>query len=151
MLSEEFHMGQSTISLYMLGLSVCCFLSVLLVGPFFDIFGRRTMLLITCTQHSNIDGITGVLLPFSNLAKTSPVLLEVLTCLMFMFGSPGSSAANLIASEIFPTSTRPIVLSLIFNVGMLGSMCGVWVNNYYITGALMVLAGLLGWFCCPKA
>lgn len=68
-----------------------------------------------------------------------------------MFGSPASSAANLIASEIFPTSTRPVVLSLIFMVGMFGGMCGVWVNNYYVSGGLMILGGVLGYLLCPKA
>lgn len=68
-----------------------------------------------------------------------------------MFGSPASSSANLIASEIFPTSTRPIVLSAIFVVGMFGGMCGVWVDNYWVSGSLMILGGIIGFLLCPKA
>lgn len=68
-----------------------------------------------------------------------------------MFGSPASSASNLIASEIFPTSTRPIVLSIIFVCGMFGGMCGVWVDNYYISGGLMITGGLVGYLFCPNA
>jgi hypothetical protein len=33
---------------------------------------------------------------------------------------------------------------------MFGGMCGVWVDNYYISGVLMVF-GLIGYFLCPKA
>lgn len=75
----------------------------------------------------------------------------MLVCVIFMFGSPASSSANLIASEIFPTSTRPIVLSLIFIVGMLGGMCGVWAHNFYASSAIMLVAGFIGFFLAPKA
>jgi hypothetical protein len=34
---------------------------------------------------------------------------------------------------------------------MFGGMCGVWVDNYYVAGALMIIAGLVGFFLCPKA
>jgi hypothetical protein len=34
---------------------------------------------------------------------------------------------------------------------MFGGMCGVWVDNYYISGGLMVVGGLIGYFLCPKA
>ena len=70
---------------------------------------------------------------------------------MFMLGAPAGSSANLIASELFPTSTRPVVLSVIFIVGMFGGMCGVWVGSHLVTGILMTAAGVLGWFLCPKA
>lgn len=45
-------MSQREISGYMLGLSFCSFVSTLLVGPFFDIVGRRKMLLITCKKFA---------------------------------------------------------------------------------------------------
>jgi len=36
-------------------------------------------------------------------------------------------------------------------VGMFGGMCGVWVDNYYVSGGLMLLGGILGYILCPKA
>lgn len=34
---------------------------------------------------------------------------------------------------------------------MFGGMCGVWVDNYYVSGGLMILGGLIGFLLCPKA
>ena len=30
-------------------------------------------------------------------------------------------------------------------------MCGVWVDNYYISGGLMITGGLVGYLFCPNA
>jgi MFS family permease len=49
-LRSRFDFSQRRISAYMLGLSACSFVSTLLVGPLFDILGRRKMLLLTCTR-----------------------------------------------------------------------------------------------------
>lgn len=98
----------------------------------------------------NSDGTTGILLPFC-LAVSSSLSLELLICAIFMFGSPASSSANLIASEIFPTSTRPIVLSIIFIIGMLGGICGVWAHSFYVSSGIMLSAGFIGFFLAPKA
>lgn len=61
-LSSKFNLPQNQISLYMLPLSVVSFISTLIVGPFFDIIGRRKLLLITCTLPSIIDCCSGILL-----------------------------------------------------------------------------------------
>ena len=81
----------------------------------------------------------------------SAVWLLASTCAMFLLGAPAAASANLIASELFPTATRPIVLSMIFLVGMVGGMCGIWVNQHWVSGVLMCLAGLVGWWLCPNA
>jgi MFS family permease len=47
-LKKQFDFTQREISGYMLGLAICSFVSTLLIGPFFDILGRKKMLLITC-------------------------------------------------------------------------------------------------------
>jgi hypothetical protein len=95
--------------------------------------------------------MTGLLLPLSYAVNDDPIKLEVMTCTIFLFGSPAASSANLIASEIFPTSTRPIILSFIFLVGMLGGICGVWSHNYYVSGSLMLIGGIVGYIYCPKS
>ena len=135
----------------MLPLSICSFLSTLAIGPLFDRIGRKMMLLITCTDKLILDSATGIIVILTQLIASSAPILLIMTCFMFIFGSPAASAANLIASEIFPTATRPIVLSLIFMLGMLGGMCGIWIDNHYITGVLMLLSGITGWRLCPAA
>ena len=98
-----------------------------------------------------LDSGAGILVVLTQLIDVSAPVLLGMTCLMFLFGSPASSAGNLIASEIFPTATRPIVLSLIFVLGIFGGICGVWVDSHYISGALMLFGGLIGWLFCPAA
>jgi MFS family permease len=51
LLTIQFDFSQRQISAYMLGLAICSFVSTLLVGPFFDILGRKKMLLLTCTKN----------------------------------------------------------------------------------------------------
>ena len=48
LLVNKYGLDKTQIPLYMLPLSITAFISTLLVGPFFDVFGRRKMLLITC-------------------------------------------------------------------------------------------------------
>lgn len=71
--------------------------------------------------------------------------------LAFLFASPASSSANLISSEIFPTGSRTIMLCIMFMNSMLGGMIGVWVDNYFISAALMILAALIAFIFCPNA
>jgi hypothetical protein len=34
---------------------------------------------------------------------------------------------------------------------MVGGISGVWVDNYYISGLLMLVGGLFGYIFCPKS
>jgi hypothetical protein len=38
-----------------------------------------------------------------------------------------------------------------FVVSMLGGICGVWIDEYWITALLMITAGIMGFFLCPAA
>ena len=72
-------------------------------------------------------------------------------CLLFVFASPASSSANLIASEIFPTSSRTIMLFVMFMVSMLGGSIGVWFDYYLLAAVLMFSAGVVGFLFCPDS
>lgn len=71
--------------------------------------------------------------------------------MLFVFASPASSSANLIASEVFPTASRTIMLFVMFVVSMLGGICGVWLDNYVISSILMIFAGIVAFFLCPNS
>jgi len=73
------------------------------------------------------------------------IVLHILMVLLFLVSSPAASSANLTASELFPTESRSLILSLMFVLGMLGGICGVWVVNFLVSGLLMLLAGVVGW------
>jgi hypothetical protein len=70
---------------------------------------------------------------------------------MFFFTSPAGSSANLIASEIFPTSSRTLVLFIMFMIGMLGGIMGVWIDTIYIGSIFMIGAGICGYILCPRS
>ncbi len=127
----------------MLPLSLSSFLSTLIVGPLFDEIGRRQLLLVTY-------GCSGILLILSQYVE-SLTGLEVLICFMFFFTSPAGSSANLIASEIFPTSSRTLVLFIMFIVGMIGGIMGVWIDTVWIGSIFMICAGVLGYVLCPQS
>ena len=76
---------------------------------------------------------------------------EVFICLLFVFASPAGSSANLIASEIFPTSSRTLMLFVMFMVSMLGGSVGVWFDHYVIAAILMLTAGVIGFLFCPNS
>lgn len=73
------------------------------------------------------------------------VALHVLIVLLFLVSSPAASSANLTASELFPTESRSLILSLMFVLGMIGGISGVWVKSFLVSGLLMLIAGLIGW------
>lgn len=134
----------------MLPLSVVSFASTIVIGPLFDKIGRRKLLLVTCNSWSILDCSSGVLLLVS-YSQDQLQWREVLVCVLFIFASPAGSSANLIASEIFPTSSRTIMLFVMFMVSMLGGSVGVWFDNYVVAAVLMILAGILGFLFCPNS
>lgn len=76
---------------------------------------------------------------------------ETTIVILFLFASPAGSSANLIASEIFPTNSRTILLFVMFIISMLGGMCGVWFDNYIIASVLMISAGIMAFLFCPNS
>jgi ABC-type uncharacterized transport system permease subunit len=76
---------------------------------------------------------------------------EAVVILAFVFASPASSSANLIASEIFPTASRTILLFVMFINSMLGGMAGIWVNSYLVSAILMLTAAIIAFIFCPNA
>ena len=47
-LATNFKLDQEEISMYMLPLTITCFISTIVVGPYFDKIGRKVLLLLTC-------------------------------------------------------------------------------------------------------
>jgi Na+(H+)/acetate symporter ActP len=99
---------------------------------------------------SYLDGLSGIILAVSYQIEDLGGREAVVT-LLFVFASPAGSSANLIASEIFPTASRTIVLFVMFMVSMLGGMCGVWFDNYIVASIMMSGAGVAAFFLCPNS
>lgn len=142
-LAEKFGMNQQSISRCMLPLSLMNFLSTLLIGPLFDEVGRRVLILITY--------LTSTILVIINYQIDNFVWRELTIVLLFLFASPASSSANLIASEIFPTSSRTLIMFVMFILSMVGGIAGIWVNNYLVSSLLLATAGIIAFLFCPNS
>jgi MFS family permease len=88
----------------------------LLLGHFFDTWGRRRMLFGTYV-------LAGLILLVSAFLFNAGVLTAAthtaFWCASFFFASAGASAAYLTVSEIFPLELRSQVISYVFSVGQL--------------------------------
>jgi MFS family permease len=114
MLTRFYHVPAGQAGLYLLPLAAGNFFGPLLLGPLFDIIGRRKMLTITY-------GLSGLL-----LAGTGYLFLRgsfnaiTQTCAwsaIFFVASAGASAAYLTASEVFPLEMRAIAIALFYAMG----------------------------------
>jgi MFS family permease len=155
MLTRFYHVPAGRAGLYLLPLAAGNFFGPLLLGPLFDIIGRRKMLTATY-------GLSGLL-----LAGTGDLYLHgsfnaaTQTCAwsaIFFVASAGASAAYLTASEVFPLEMRAIAIALFYAMGtavggilapllfatLIGSgspsaICG----GYMFAGGLMAAAALV--------
>jgi MFS family permease len=155
MLTRFYHVAAGRAGIYLLPLAAGNFFGPLLLGPLFDIVGRRVMLTATY-------GLSGLL-----LAGTGYLFLRgafdavTQTCAwsaIFFVASAAASAAYLTASEVFPLELRALAIAVFYAVGTAaggilapllfgrligngapGAICG----GYVFAGGLMVAAALV--------
>jgi MFS family permease len=102
------------VGLFILPLAAGNFLGPLLLGPLFDIIGRRRMIAGTYA-------ISGLLLLVTAAAFASGMLTAstqtAAWSAIFFFASAAASAAYLTASEVFPLETRGLAIALFYAAG----------------------------------
>ena len=103
-------------STYFIVFAVGNLTGALLLGHFFDTWGRRRMLFGTYM-------LAGLILLASAFLFHAGVLTAAthtaFWCASFFFASAGASAAYLTVSEIFPLEVRSQVISYVFSIGQL--------------------------------
>ncbi len=130
-------------------------LGPLLLGHFFDVWGRRQMIFLTYVVSAIVLAISAFL--FSIDAITVGVHVT-LWCVSFFFASAGASSAYLTVSEIFPLEMRSQVISYVFAIGQIfgaiapvlyasligdGSDRGPLTVGYYLGAGVMVIGGVI--------
>ncbi|WP_368498709.1 MFS transporter [Herbiconiux sp. A18JL235] len=127
----------------------------LVLGPLFDTWGRRKMILLTY-------GLSGIILTVSGFLFQADVLnattQTVFWCVAFFFASAGASSAYLTVSELFPLEMRSQVISYFFSIAQIaGSVApllfasligdgedrGPITIGYIGAGLLMVVGGVI--------
>jgi MFS family permease len=154
-LTKFYGVGSSQVGLYLLPFAAGNFLGPLLLGRFFDTWGRKPMISLTYVLSGVLLVITGILFDHGVLNATTQT---VAWCVIFFFASAGASAAYLTVSEIFPMETRAMAIAIFYAFGtvvggvggpiLFGALIGsgkagnVFVG-YVIGAALMVGAGIV--------
>ncbi len=127
----------------------------LLLGHFFDTWGRRRMLFGTYVLAGLILLVSAFLF---NAGVLNAATHTAFWCASFFFASAGASAAYLTVSEIFPLELRSQVISYVFSIGQLvgavapalyGAMVGDGTDRgplfwgYVLGAAVMMFGGVI--------
>jgi MFS family permease len=131
-LTDFYHVPDSTVSLYIFPFAVGNLLGPLLLGRFFDTVGRRRMIGGTYALSGVLLFVTGWLFQAGALTATTQTLLW---CTIFFIASAAASSAYLTVSEIFPLEIRAQAIALFFAVSMLcGGVIAPWLFATLIQG-----------------
>ncbi|HUY18321.1 MAG TPA: MFS transporter [Candidatus Binataceae bacterium] len=153
-LNRFYGVPADTTGLYLLPFALGNFLGPIVLGPLFDIVGRRQMIAFCYALSALILVLTGWLFAHGMLSSTSQTTLWTV---MFFFASPAASSAYLTVSEIFPLEIRALTIAIFFSVGTaVGGIAAPWLfgrlidsgtridllYGYVLAGALMLIAAL---------
>ncbi len=140
---------------YILPFAVGNFLGPLLLGPLFDIWGRKPAIAGTYILSGALLAVTGWLFAAGVLDAAGQTAAWTV---IFFFASAAASAAYLTVGEVFPLEIRANAIAIFYAFGTgVGGVAGPWLFGMlidtgsrasilygYLFGAvLMILAGLL--------
>lgn len=138
--------------LYLLPFAAGNFLGPLMLGPWFDLIGRRQMIASTYALAALILMLTGWMFARGMLSTAAQTTLWTV---MFFFASAAASSAYLTVSEIFPLEMRALAIAIFFSIGTaVGGVAAPWLfgrlidtgsrltlfYGYLVAGALMLVA-----------
>jgi len=130
-------------------------LGPLLLGHFFDVWGRRKMIFLTYGVSAVVLAASAVLFSMDVLNATTQTIFW---CVSFFFASAGASSAYLTVSETFPLEIRSQAISYFFALGQIaGSVApllyGILIGDgtdrgpltfgYFLGAAIMLVGGLI--------
>ncbi|MFZ4893896.1 MFS transporter [Plantibacter sp. Mn2098] len=130
-------------------------LGPLLLGHFFDVWGRRKMILLTYGVSGAVLAVSAVLFQAGTLNAATQTIFW---CVSFFFASAGASSAYLTVSEIFPLELRSQAISYFFALGQIagsvapflyGSLIGDGSDRepltigYFIGAGVMIVGGVV--------
>ena len=143
---------------YLLPFAASNFLGPLLLGRWFDTWGRRRMIAGTYLASGALLALTAILFLQGLLGA---VALTLAWTLVFFFASPAASSAYLTVSECFPLEVRALAIAFFYALGTgIGGIAAPWlfgaligsgergpVAAGYGLGAIMMLAaaGVAWW------
>jgi MFS family permease len=112
------------VGLYLLPFAAGNFLGPLVLGRYFDTWGRRPMIALTYALSGLLLGLTAVLFVAGLLDAATQTLCWTV---VFFFASAAASSAYLTVSECFPVEIRALAIAFFYAVGTaLGGIGAPW-------------------------
>jgi MFS family permease len=135
------------VGLYLLPFAIANFLGPLLLGRFFDTWGRRAMIATTYILSGVLLGLTALLFVQGLLGAAGQTLAWTA---VFFFASAAASSAYLTVSECFPVEVRALAIAFFYALGTgIGGVGAPWLFGALVgTGepVAMVAAGVIAWW-----
>jgi MFS family permease len=131
-LEHFFKVSPSHTSYYFLPFAVGNLLGPLLLGPFFDTVGRRTMISGTYLISGVLLAVSAALFGGGHLNATTQTIFW---CIIFFFASAGASSAYLTVSEIFPLELRGQAISFFFSIAQIFGAVATSLYGHLIGGS----------------
>ena len=135
-LTKFYGIAADKVGLYILPFAVGNFLGPLLLGPLFDSWGRRQMIVTTYALSGVLLAFTGWLFHAGHLDATTQTAMW---SVVFFFASAAASSAYLTVGECFPLEIRALTIALFYAFGTLfGGVGGPWLFGVLIEGGSSV-------------
>jgi MFS family permease len=162
-LATFFKVDSTTTGYYYVVIAVGNFLGPFLLGPLFDIVGRRIMISSTYILSALL--LFGTAWLFDQGSLNATTMTACWTVVLF-FASAGASSAYLTVSEVFPMETRAMAIAFFFAVGTaLGGITGPLVfadltssgvvgdtvTAFVVGAAIMLASGIVAAFLAVDA
>jgi MFS family permease len=154
-LENFYHVPQALTPLYFFPFAIGNLLGPILLGRFFDSWGRRQMIFLTYGLSGLVLGVSAFLFSIHALDATTQVIFW---CVAFFFASAGASSAYLTVSEIFPLELRSQAISYFFALAQIfgaiaPALYGALIGNgkdtgplafgYYLGAGIMLVGGVI--------
>ena len=145
------------VGLYLLPFAIGNFAGPLVLGRYFDTWGRRQMIATTYALSAVLLGLTALLFVAGLLTAATQTLAWTL---VFFFASAAASSTYLVVSESFPVEVRALSIALFYALGTgIGGVGAPWLfgvligtgepaaiaSGYALGALLMLVAAAFAW------
>jgi MFS family permease len=145
------------VGFYLLPFAIGNFAGPLVLGRYFDTWGRRQMIATTYALSAVLLGLTALLFVAGLLTAATQTLAWTL---VFFFASAAASSAYLVVSESFPVEVRALSIALFYALGTgIGGVGAPWLfgvligtgepaaiaSGYALGAFLMLIAAAFAW------
>jgi MFS family permease len=156
-LTDFYGIPPSDVGWYILPFAAGNFLGPVLLGRFFDSWGRRPMITLTYLTSGALLALSGFLFSQGLLSAEGQTLAWMI---IFFFASAAASSAYLTVSETFPLEMRALAIAIFYAIGTgIGGILGPWLfgvlidtgsraslfGGYLLGAALMFVAAAVMW------